>query len=121
MKKSVRNLSVVAAVAAVAVSAAIFSNAGAASPLIENAKSNCIVGEQSDGYLGIVDQATASEEIKREVRSINQQRKSAFASLASRNGVTIEDTAALTGKQLVENADSGQCVRMPDGSWARQP
>jgi len=35
--------------------------------------------------------------------------------------VTIEDTAALTGKKLVENADSGECVQLPDGSWARQP
>lgn len=101
--------------------AASAAGANAASPMIEEAKSKCIVGEQSDGYLGIVDDAAASEAVKREVRSINQQRKAAFADLAARNGVTIEDAAALTGKRLVEGAPSGQCVQLPDGTWARQP
>ncbi len=101
---------------------ATFSTAAhAASAIIEQAKSQCIVGEQSDGYLGIVNEASASEDLRREVRSINQQRKAAFADLAARNGVTIEDTAALTGKRLVENAASGHCVQLPDGSWAKQP
>lgn len=95
--------------------------AQAASAIIENAKSKCIVGEQSDGYLGVVDGAIAGEDVKREVRAINQQRKAAFASLATRNGVTIEDAAALTGKRLVEGASAGQCVKLPDGAWAKQP
>lgn len=107
-----------AAALALAVSA---SGAHAASPMIEDAKAKCIVGEQHDGYLGVVDPLSASEEIKREVRAINQQRKAAFADLAARNGVTIEDAAMLTGKRLVESAGSGQCVRLPDGSWAKQP
>lgn len=109
--------SVIAALALAAAS----TSADAASPLIEDAKSKCVVGEQSDGYLGIVDSAAAGEAVKREVRSINQQRKAAFADLAARNGVTIEDAAALTGKRLVEGAPSGQCVQMPDGTWAKQP
>jgi len=96
-------------------------SANAASPIIEDAKSKCIVGEQSDGYLGVVDNLAASEEVKREVRAVNQQREAAFANLAARNGVTIEDAAALTGKRLVEGAASGQCVRLPDGSWSKQP
>ncbi len=100
---------------------ALAGAANAASPMIEDAKSRCIVGEQSDGYLGVVDSLAASEEVKREVRAVNQQRKAAFADLAARNGVTIEDAAALTGKRLVESAASGQCVRLPDGTWAKQP
>ena len=95
--------------------------ATAATPAIEDAKAQCVVGEQADGYLGIVDGAAASEAVKREVRTINQQRKAAFADLAARNGITIEDAAALTGKRLVEGASSGQCVRLPDGVWVRQP
>lgn len=108
------------AVAALALAAAV-SGAKAASPMIEAAKARCEVGEQSDGYLGVVDATAASEEIKREVRAVNQQRKAAYANLAANNGVTIEDTAALTGKRLVEGAASGQCVRKPDGTWAKQP
>ena len=108
------------AVAALVLVAGI-SSAYGASPMIEAAKAKCVVGEQSDGYLGVVDATAASEEVKREVRAVNQQRKAAYANLAAKNGVTIEDTAALTGKRLVENAASGQCVRTPDGAWAKQP
>lgn len=95
--------------------------ADAASPAIEAAKDKCIVGEQADGYLGVVDGAAASEAIRREVRAVNQQRKAKYAELAAQNGVTIEDAAALTGKRLVEGASSGECVQTPDGSWAKQP
>lgn len=95
--------------------------ASAASAIIEEAKSKCVVGEQSDGYLGVVEGATASEAVRREVRAINQQRKAAFADLAAKNGVTVEDAAALTGEKLVEGASPGQCVQLPDGSWAKQP
>lgn len=108
----------VAAAAALGLTAAA---ADAASPMIEQAKAQCVVGEQADGYLGLVDPMTASEDVKREVRAVNQQRKAAFAKLAADNGVTIEDAGRLTGKQLVEGAESGECVQLPDGSWARQP
>lgn len=112
---------ILAKIAMVAFAAASIAAAHAAPPIVEEAKSKCVVGEQSDGYLGVVDTAAASEALKREVRNINQQRKAHFAELAAKNGITIEDAAALTGKRLVEGASSGQCVRMPDGSWAKQP
>ena len=114
-----RILSTIAALGFIGVSSV--GTAIAATPAIENAKAQCAVGEQTDGYLGVVDGAAPSEAVKREVRTINQQRKAAFADLAARNGITIEDAAALTGKRLVEGAAPGQCVRMPDGAWVRQP
>jgi hypothetical protein len=117
MKRWILNSGFAAAIAL----CATLSSAVAASALIESAKSRCVVGEQSDGYLGIVDGAAASEDVRREVRAVNQQRKAAYADLAARNGVTIEDAAALTAKRLVEGAPSGQCVRLPDGAWAKQP
>ncbi len=109
-----------AAIAAFAAAASLTA-ANAAPPIVEEAKANCIVGEQADGYLGVIDSMAASEAVKREVRTINQQRKALFAELAAKNGITIEDAAALTGKRRVESAPSGQCVRMPDGGWAKQP
>ncbi|HNS87942.1 MAG TPA: YdbL family protein [Parvularculaceae bacterium] len=111
----------IAASIATLVASTLATGAGAASAAIEAAKADCIVGEQSDGYLGVVDGATASESIRRELRATNQQRKSTYAGVASKNGATIEDTAALFGKKLVEGADSGECVQLPDGSWAKQP
>ncbi|MDZ7629053.1 MAG: YdbL family protein [Parvularculaceae bacterium] len=93
----------------------------AASAAIDAAKARCVVGEQTDGYLGVIDAAKADETLKREVRSINQQRKAAYAELATRNGVTIEQAAQVTAERLLNGAPSGHCIQSPDGGWLKKP
>ncbi len=93
----------------------------AASAAIEAAKSKCVVGEQTDGYLGVIDAAKADEALKREVRAVNQQRKAAYAELATRNGVTIEQAAQVTAERLLNSAPAGQCIQSPDGGWVKKP
>lgn len=94
--------------------------AAAASPAIEQAKAQCIVGEQADGYLGIVDPMRAGADLRREVRENNQQRKAIYAESASRNGTTIDVVAALTAERLISEAPSGQCVRDAGGTWIKK-
>lgn len=105
--------------AALALSAA--APAYAASAAIEAAKSQCVIGEQTDGYLGVIDNAKADEALKREVRSINQQRKAVYAELAAKNGVTIEQAAQVTAERLLNGAPSGHCIQTPDGGWVKKP
>ena len=119
MKHSMKNKLIMAAASAGLILSAAAPSALAASALVENAKDNCIVGEQADGYLGVVDGASASPQLQREIRDINQQRKTAYANLAKRNGVTIEVTAALTAGKLMNQATSGQCVRKQSGEWIK--
>lgn len=109
------------ALAAGFVIAALAGGVAAASALIEAAKAECVVGEQADGYLGIVDPRKADAELRREVDSINMQRKAAYEKLAKRNAVTIQDAAALTAEKLINQAPSGQCVRDKDGVWYKKP
>ncbi len=97
------------------------SPALAASAIIDAAKAKCVVGEQTDGYLGVIDSAKADEALKREVRSINQQRKAAYAELAARNGVTIEQAAQVTAERLLNSAPTGHCIQSPDGGWTKKP
>lgn len=99
----------------------VLGAAAAASAIVEQAKSECIVGEQADGYLGVVDPGKASAELRREVDSINMQRKAAYARLAEKNGVTIDDAAKVTAEKLINQAPSGQCVRDQDRNWLRKP
>lgn len=103
--------------AGLAAAAAIAGVALAASPIVERAKDQCIVGEQADGYLGFVPGKDADDALRREVRDINQQRKAYYADLARRNGVSIEVTATLTAQKLINQARSGQCVRDQNGDW----
>lgn len=93
----------------------------AASPAIEAAKAQCVVGEQADGYLGFVDVSKASEDLKRDVRENNQTRKAIYAEFATKNGVTIETAAALFAEKQMKEAPSGQCVRDQSGAWIKKP
>lgn len=114
MKKT---LCMLTAAAFVALAGASF----AASRAIESAKGECIVGEQADGYIGIVDSGKVSAELRREVDSINMQRKAAYASLAERNGVTVEAAGKVTAERLMNQAPSGHCIRGEDKTWYRKP
>ncbi|MBI1393307.1 MAG: DUF1318 domain-containing protein [Alphaproteobacteria bacterium] len=110
--------------AAIAAAIAIVGAGGmslAASRVVEAAKANCIVGERLDGYLGVVAGQTASGEVKREIDAINLKRKAAYAQLAADRGVTIDATAAIAAKQLIERSASGHCVQDDGGVWVKVP
>lgn len=77
------------------------------------------VGEQADGYLGLV--GAASADIRAQMESINIQRRAAYTRLAAERGATIEEVAAATGCQLfATRVGPGQYYRLPDGVWRRR-
>jgi uncharacterized protein YdbL (DUF1318 family) len=117
MKRNFLTASIVA-LGAIAFSA----TAAAASPAVDAAKAKCVIGEQYDGYLGVIDAAGVDEALRREVRSINLQRKGVYADLATRNGVTVEVAASLTAERLMNSAPSGHCVLPGAGqNWVKKP
>ena len=78
-----------------------------------------LVGEQADGYLGLV--GSASADVRARVDSINIQRRAYYTDLASRRGATIEEVAASTACQLFRTKVlPGQYYRLPDGVWRRR-
>ncbi len=117
MRNELMKFTAIALVACAAIGASAF----AASSVIDAAKAECVVGEQIDGYLGVIDEGAADEHLRREVRSINQQRKAFYADLAARNNVTLDVTAALTAEKLINQAASGHCVQDESGSWVQTP
>lgn len=77
------------------------------------------VGEQADGYLGLVGQAPAN--VRAQMDSINIQRRAAYTQLASNRGATIEEVAAATACQLFSTrVGAGQYYRLADGVWRRR-
>lgn len=107
----------VIAAAALALSGAAY----ALSPALESAKNSCVIGEQADGYLGIVDGAQASDDVRREVREVNLMRKEAYDKLAADNKVTAEAAAQVTAERILKAAPSGQCIRDQNGKWLKKP
>ena len=104
----------------VMVTLGLITQGTAAPAIVEQAKANCVVGEQADGYLGFVPGKEAGVELQREVRRINLERKAVYAEIARRNNVTVNETAALTAQKLIARAVSGECVRGSDNEWVRK-
>lgn len=73
------------------------------------------VGEQPDGYLGIVGAATG--ELRTLVNSINIQRKAAYTQKAQASGATVEQMAFTSGCNLIAQTASGEKYKAPDGEW----
>jgi uncharacterized protein YdbL (DUF1318 family) len=78
-----------------------------------------LVGEQSDGYLGLVGSAPAA--VRAQMEQVNIQRRAAYTQLATTRGATIEEVAAATACQLFAGrVGPGQYYRLPDGVWRQR-
>ena len=78
------------------------------------ARAQGLVGEQPDGYLGIVGAATP--ELRALVNNINIQRKKAYADGAG-SGSTIEQFAFVSGCRLIAATKPGEKYQTPGGQW----
>jgi uncharacterized protein YdbL (DUF1318 family) len=78
-----------------------------------------LVGEQADGYLGLVGPAPA--EIRAQMDQVNIQRRAAYTQLATSRHATIEEVAAATACQIfASRVGPDQYYRLPDGVWRRR-
>ena len=77
------------------------------------------VGEQADGYLGIVGSADAG--LRAQVDAINIKRRTYSTDLAAKRNAKIEEVAAATACQLFSSkVQAGQYYRLPDGQWRQR-
>lgn len=84
-------------------------------PAYAAARSAGKVGEQPDGYLGIV--GAADPALQRVVDDINIKRRAVYAEKAKENGATLEAYALTAGCQAIARTTAGEKYRAPDGSW----
>jgi uncharacterized protein len=101
--------------------AAVMGGAGAAYAMMQadaaaELRASGQVGEQVDGYLGIVGSPSAS--LRAQVDAINIKRRAYYTDLAARRGAKIEEVAATTGCELLRTKVApGQYYRGTDGAW----
>jgi uncharacterized protein YdbL (DUF1318 family) len=73
------------------------------------------VGEQPDGYLGVVGAGTPA--LQAMVRDINIKRKAAYTASAQASGATVEQFAFTSGCNLVAKVGVGEMYKTPSGQW----
>lgn len=72
------------------------------------------VGEQKDGYLGVI--GSASAEVRAMVRDINNRRRAIYTEKAAGKS-TIEEYAFATACRLISQTQPGERYQATDGSW----
>lgn len=86
---------------------------------LDQAKAQGLVGERVDGYIAAVT-ANPSPEIQALIQTTNDGRRQAYADLAQRNGITVEQVGILSAEKLHANAKPGEYIQSPSGQWQRK-
>lgn len=84
---------------------------------LSQAKAQGWVGEQANGYLGVVSNSGNAADI---VKLINEARRAEYAKLAQQNNIAISDVEAMAGKKALERTNAGHYIFL-NGSWTKKP
>ena len=84
---------------------------------LEEAKAKGLVGEKSNGYLGLV--TPGSGEAQTLTNDVNQKRRQAYEEIARRNGTHLNAVEALAGEKAVQNTKPGNFIEGP-GGWMKK-
>lgn len=92
---------------------------GAFAADLATAKSQGMIGEQSDGYLGLV-KSDAPADVKKLVVEVNGQRKAHFSEIAAKNGIPVSEAAKVFAREAAQRTLPGNYVQNASGAWVRK-
>lgn len=84
---------------------------------LKQAKAAGLIGEQPDGYLGII---SSSADINALVSDINQKRRAAYQGVAKGNGTSLKAVEVMAGQKTINKTPSGQYVKSASGQWIKK-
>ena len=91
----------------------------AAKASVDAAKTAGLVGEQGDGFLGLVTGA-ADPAVRSAVAEINAGRAAAYKDIAAKTGVAEAAAGEATARQLFDRLPPGAFYKPLGGSWTRK-
>jgi len=88
--------------------------------VIDQAREAGLIGEQADGYVGLV-KGSATPDLKARVDQINIKRRALYTQSASQRGVTVDTMAAATACELLASrVGPNQFYRDESGAWVQR-
>lgn len=87
---------------------------------LDEAKASGLIGEKSNGYIGLV-QSSAPAAVTQLVESVNRQRRERYEQIARENGISVDQVAQLAYARAVEATRPGHYVEDASGRWVRKP
>lgn len=104
--------------AALLISLLAVSVAVANSPLTQP-KADGQIGEQANGYLGLVTQNVPSN-IKKLVNDTNARRKAGYQKIAAKQGTSLSEVEKVGGMTAIEKTLRGNYIRDTNGKWRKK-
>ena len=86
---------------------------------VDAAKASGVVGEQGDGFLGLVS-GSAPPAVKAAVADINAGRAKAYQDIAAKTGVAEAAAGEATARQLEVRVPAGDYFKPLGGSWTKK-
>ncbi|MDA0341967.1 MAG: YdbL family protein [Proteobacteria bacterium] len=103
--------------------ALVVSGFGAIAPAqalsLDEAKAQGLIGEQLNGYIGVVP-GVANPGAATLVSQINAKRRAAYQDIAKRNAIPVKSVEAVAGRKLVGRVKPGGWFKDPSGKWRRR-
>ncbi|MGL6123799.1 MAG: YdbL family protein [Shewanella sp.] len=84
---------------------------------LQEAKSQGYLGEQPNGYLGLVQ---AHPEAKAVMDDVNNKRRAHYETIAKKNKLSPTDIATLAGNKAIAASDKGHYVQDAKGQWLKK-
>ncbi|WP_029407799.1 YdbL family protein [Thiomicrorhabdus sp. Milos-T2] len=92
-------------------------NLSTAMSQLSSVKQQGLVGEQPDGYLGVIKNQNNAQNV---TQLINQARKQQYNKLAKTHNISLSEIEALAGKKAIEKTPSGLYIKI-NGKWMKKP
>ena len=89
-----------------------------ASPLTKP-KADGLIGEQANGYLGLVQQDVPAD-IKKLVNDVNAKRKAGYQKIATKQGTSLSEVEKVGGNTAYEKTLKGNYIRDANGVWRKK-
>ena len=97
----------------------LFVSLGATAATLDSAKSDGWIGEQPDGYLGLV-RDDAPDDVKALVRDVNAKRKARYQQIADQQGAPLAEVEKVGGQTAIEKTRPGHYVKDAAGRWRKK-
>ena len=103
---------------AMLISMMAMSVAVAASPLTQP-KADGLIGEQANGYIGLVKQNVPAD-IKKLVNDVNAKRRAGYQKIAKKQGTSLAEVERVGGNTAIEKTIRGNYIRDASGTWRKK-
>ncbi|MBW8183780.1 YdbL family protein [Shewanella nanhaiensis] len=84
---------------------------------LQDAKSQGLVGEQPNGYLGVIKSDPQATAVAKEV---NAKRKAHYEKIARKNGISASEVAKLAAEKAMKATKRGQYIKSSNGKWIKK-